>query len=641
MKASEIENQEVIKDFLQEAQTILLDCENMAVDLSADKLQKNAGIINTVFGHIHSIKGSSGFFNFDNVINVAHKFETLLGQIKNGEKAINQDLVTLILEGIDHIKQQILKLDSSLEHTELSDEDRAFIKKIEEISSAKIGDEVTEAFQKTWTDFGTMLKCQDANLLRAIDPIKLHQIIEQAKVLVDLFNHKVKIGEVVSKPNEAEEAEEAEEAKEAEKAEKEEKAEDAKKGKEEKFIRINQNHLDLFLHQIGEILLQKEVISYVQGKIAAGNRVGAAADFAKELKNAIEVMEHCTIQLQTSAMTLRKMPVGQLFSKYKRVVRDLSLKLDKVVEVEMIGEEILVDKNLLDGLDMPLTHLVRNSIDHGIENATVRGARGKRPHGKITLRAETNQDWTTVEISDDGNGLDLERIRSKAVSKGIVSDAEAKKLSQEEIYALIFKPGFSTNEVVNEISGRGVGMDVVKTSIDKLNGKIQIHSVPEKGSTFILKLPNTSTLMTKDSIICKMGQQVLAIPLENIIEVIKLRPADLHVASDKQRIFCYRDKMISIATLAEILNYEYTSEDSTPSTSSELTAIILSNGKNDRVAVIIDRTYGKQSIVIRVLNKKMLNSSELFLGSAILGDGQIVLVINAETILQTMHQSIR
>jgi len=321
-------------------------------------------------------------------------------------------------------------------------------------------------------------------------------------------------------------------------------------------------------------------------------------------------------------MAMRMIPVGPTFSQFKRFVRDTSRQIGKEIRLEIMGKETELDKTVIEEITDPLKHMIRNSIDHGIESTEERIKLGKDPTGIITLNAYHQEGCIFIEISDDGKGLDADELRSIAVSKGII--AKDKELTEDESYALIFKPGFSTANAVGDLSGRGVGMDVVKSNIDALRGSVQIITEKNRGTTFRIKLPLTLAII--DGMLIKVGKSVYIVPLLSILESIRPRKEDVKTIKGQGEVVMVRNEYISLIRL-----YKYF--DQVPAFENPweaLVVIVESNG--EKLALMIDDLIGQQQIVIKSLDNTVTKDRSIS-GAAILGDGNVSLIIDIHGLL--------
>jgi two-component system chemotaxis sensor kinase CheA len=383
----------------------------------------------------------------------------------------------------------------------------------------------------------------------------------------------------------------------------------------ETTVRVDTQRLDDIMNMVGELVLVRNRL------VRLGDK---SAD--EELSKAVSNLDVVTADLQTSVMKTRMQPIKKVFGRFPRVVRDLARNLKKEIILEMVGEETDLDKNLVEALADPLVHLVRNSVDHGIELPAIRAQSGKDATGKIILAAQQEGDHILLSITDDGAGMDADKLRSIAVSKGLMDEDAAQRLSDTEAFNLIFAPGFSTKVEISDVSGRGVGMDVVKTKITQLNGSIDIKSVMGEGTVITIKVPLTLAIMP--TLMIMIGKQAFALPLVSVNEIFHIDLTKTNIV-DGQECITVRDKAIPVFNLKHwlIRNPDTTGED-------EKTGhvVIVSVG-TQRVGFVVDQLIGQEEVVIKPLGK-MLNSTPGMAGATITGDGTIALILDVASMLK-------
>lgn len=382
----------------------------------------------------------------------------------------------------------------------------------------------------------------------------------------------------------------------------------------ETTVRVDTRRLDEIMNMVGELVL-------VRNRLV---RIGSnSAD--EILSKAVANLDLVTADLQTSVMKTRMQPIRKVFGRFPRVVRDLARSLGKEVTLELHGEDTDLDKNLVEALADPLVHLVRNAVDHGIEIPAVREGNGKLRHGTILLAAEQEGDHILLTISDDGNGMDADVLRAKAVEKGILDKEAAERLSEEECYDLIFAPGFSTKTEISDVSGRGVGMDVVKTKITQLNGSIYIQSKPGKGSRIEIKVPLTLAIMP--TLMVMVGEQAFALPLVSVNEIFHLDLKRTNVV-DGQQVVTVREKSLPLFHLKNWLLRHQLGENE----KGEAHVVIVTVG-TQRIGFVVDHLIGQEEVVIKPLGK-MLHGTPGMAGATITGDGRIALILDVPGLLK-------
>ncbi len=339
-----------------------------------------------------------------------------------------------------------------------------------------------------------------------------------------------------------------------------------------------------------------------------------------ELETAVAQFDRTISELQEEVLTTRMVPLKHIFDRYPRAVRDTSKRLNKEVELEIIGSEIEVDRTLLDEINEPLVHMLRNAIDHGIESPQERISLGKSPVGKIKLQAKREKGYCIIEVSDDGRGLDIEEIKKAAIEKKIITPQELKLLSEQEIFMLICDPNFSTAKEISDISGRGVGMNVVKNIVEKYNGRLEIISKKFQGTTFVLYLPLTLAII--QALLVKIREENFAIPVANIVEIAKIDENCLKTIEERGKVLVLRDEILPLVWGEEILNFKKLDRSN-----NEYGYAIIIEQREKKFGFIVSKLLGQQQIVIKPLGK-ILRGVKTFSGATILGDGSVVLILD-------------
>jgi two-component system chemotaxis sensor kinase CheA len=394
-----------------------------------------------------------------------------------------------------------------------------------------------------------------------------------------------------------------------------------------KTIRIAEEKVDAFMNYVGELIVTSEVLAYLQKRLDAQ---GGVRDIANEFKKAVQAFNDLSFSLQRSLMAVRRVPLKGILQKLPRVVRDLADGLDKEVDLEIRGESVQIDKSLVEALESPVTHMVRNAVDHAIEDPDTRREAGKPETGTVSVEAECDEETFTLTIRDDGKGLDAEAIKAKAVSNGVLSRAEADAMSDREAFKLIFAAGFSTAEKVTDVSGRGVGMDVVRTNVEELNGEIEIDSTPGEGTVFRIRLPMTVTLLVVDGLLASVAETTYIIPLEDVLQSVKPRREDCSTISGKGEVVNVRGRLYPLIRLRRVFGAEGPDPDPWE------TIVVLAETDAGHCALLIDELIGQQSVVLKDLSDHF-ERLEILRGGAILGNGRVGLVLAVDAILQQNH----
>lgn len=386
------------------------------------------------------------------------------------------------------------------------------------------------------------------------------------------------------------------------------------KMKSSQSVRVSIDKLDALMNLVGELVINKTRLEQI------GN-----TNHINELVETVEQMDRVTGDLQTIVMRVRMVPVGQVFNRFPRIVRDLAKELNKEVNLTIKGEDTELDRTVIDEIGDPLVHLIRNSMDHGVEHPDERKAKGKPSVGQVGLIARHEGNNVIIMVTDDGAGIDADIVRTKAVEKGVITQEDADNMTDIEAVRLIFLPGFSTAEVVTDVSGRGVGMDVVRTTIEALGGVIDVQTKKNKGSIFKIKLPLTLAII--QALLVNIQEEIYAIPLASIDSTLNINKNDIQTIQNKETIVI-RGEIIPIVRLDQALNVARVNEKE----SDEIYVVIVHVG-DKKCGVMVDKLIGQQEIVIKTLGK-LLSGIKIISGATVLGNGQIALILDVATLMQ-------
>lgn len=386
-------------------------------------------------------------------------------------------------------------------------------------------------------------------------------------------------------------------------------------------IRVDYEKLDHLMNLIGELLINRNRYAMITKNLESNANEIDIVSVAQDLSETTYAMSRVSDDLQDTLMKVRMLPVSSVFTRFPRLVRDLSRKVNKEIELIFEGEETELDKSIIEAINDPLMHLIRNSVDHGIEDAETRKERGKSATGHVTLRAYHKGNSVVIEIEDDGQGIDPEKMREVAVRKGIISADEAKALTDREAIELIFAPGFSSAEVVTDISGRGVGMDVVRTNIKNLKGNVTVHTVRHQGTRFTLSLPLTLAII--EALMIKMGNQTYAIPLDAVATTTKLESSILTSINGRNAV-TLRGEVLGIVDLGELLDLPET-------VNNDIISVVILQDNDKRIGLVVNQLLDRQEIVIKPLGM-YLNNIQGLSGASIMGDGSVVLILDPHEI---------
>ncbi|MDH7605017.1 MAG: chemotaxis protein CheA [Melioribacter sp.] len=575
------EMKEIVDSFLLETKEIL---ENLNVDLiELEKRPDDLDLLNQIFRSFHTIKGTSGFLGLEKLPAVTHKCEDILNKLRKGEAKLNSNLMDGIILGYDTIKELLIKIENEKnEDVDVENVIKVLAGLLESMGNNPAGDIQIETHVQTTSQ------------------------IEANQPNIESVNTTVKEKNAAAKLSST-----------------------AESKKTDNTIRVEVERLDALLNIASELVLGRNRLMQVNSQVALEFE---NSNIAKDLADATKQIDLMTSELQLVVMKLRMIKIGKVFNRFPRVVRDLCKELEKEVELKIYGEDTEVDKNLIEEINDPLVHLVRNAIDHGIEKPDVRLAKGKNRKGTVILSAEHEGNNIVIKIEDDGKGIDPEVIKEKAISKGFITAERAKELSKQEAYNLIFHPGFSTAEVVTNVSGRGVGMDVVKTNVAKLRGTISVESEVDKGTKIILRLPLTLAIIS--GMIVKACNQTLVIPLHSVIEVIRVNRNQIETVRGKE-VINLRDSILPIIGLEELID----NRENGHKKETQWQYIVEVGVAEKRFGIKVDDLVGQQEVVIKSLGN-YLGKIDGIAGSTIMGDGTVVIILDINELFNKLEKKI-
>jgi len=587
-----MEDDELLQGFFEESAELLADFEECLLQL--ESAPDDQELLNKSFRAIHTIKGNSGMLGFDRIAAVAHSAEDLLGRLRKREMSLTRPAADLLLQSADVIKR--LFAAARGEQGDETDGDalrqalQAFLAQGDE--SGPTTPPTPEAGREGGAIQGEEIPRLGELLLeaQAITPAQLDEALRKQK----------KVGEILIEDHAASPPHVARAL---------ERQVELQHKQDASTIRVSTEKVDKLINLVGELVITQSIIN--QSVAAIGSERAAL------LEGAVGQMDRNLRELQERVMAVRMLPVGTVFKRFPRVVRDLAAECGKSVTLQIKGEETELDKTVIERISDPMTHLIRNAVDHGIEPPDRRLAQGKPAEGWIRLNAFHQSGSIYIEVADDGRGLDKSKILKKAVEQGLISGDES--LSDDQVYRLIFRPGFSTAEQVTDVSGRGVGMDVVVRNIEGLGGSIAIATEAGRGTRFTIKLPLTLAIM--DGLSIQVGHEVYIIPLVSITESIRPKPTDLGKVVGRGEVVSVRGHALPIVRLYEL--FDVTPRVSDPTLG--LLVIVEQDGR--RVALLVDELLGQNQVVIKSLEMNYRKVPGLS-GATILGDGRVAMILD-------------
>jgi two-component system chemotaxis sensor kinase CheA len=589
--------QEIVESFVVETTEIFDGLESDILRLEQDPDDEE--LVDRIFRSVHTVKGTSGFLSLEQLSVLAHHFEEVLGKLRDGERDFDPAMTDVMLTAFDHMKvltQQVV--DRDLQPLDLDD------------------------------------------LLAALTAIS-EGTFDPDDPTVSLPDASPGAARGDGAPADSSDTDAPSSTSEAPAAADSTDANDNRarpSGNAPDTIRVDVERLNALMDLVGELVLGRnrllQLVSDLRAQHAGAGTESASrrGDLMHALDEATDQVDFTTTELQSAVMRTRMVPIGQVFGKFPRVVRDLAREFDKKIDLVVEGEDTELDKSLVEDLGDPLVHLIRNAADHGIEPPEERKARGKDPCGQIRLTAAHEGNHIVIQIADDGAGLDADALRAQAVEKGLVPSGDAEDMSDAEAYQMIFRPGFSTATAVSQVSGRGVGMDVVKTNLAALNGTIDIDSTPGEGTCFTLKLPLTLAII--QSMLVKSGAETFALPLYAVSEAIRLDPDSIETIRGRE-VMEHRGRVVPLIRLDTALDVPVPNAggkraETAPSTD---TYAVIVNVAHRQAALIVDDLIEQEEVVIKPLGEYLTSVSGVA-GTTILGDGQVIMILDAGEIIQ-------
>jgi len=632
---------ELLDDFLVEAFEMIEEMDQDLIELENNP--DDLDLLNKIFRVAHTIKGSGGFLNFDKLTHLTHHMEAVLDKARKGELRITPEIMDVILESVDAMKAILEYIRDNGNDSSPEVEIEPIVKKLDAIVNGTFGGTAEEEKKEKINLEEVSLDNIDDIDVSELSPEELDAVLE--KLVEDINTPPEESQDNQPSEENKQESEENKQQTENNKENKEapkpapvkenkpvSKAEAKKEIKKqlvstkEQTIRVDVKRLDQLMNLIGELVLAKNRLIKIYNDVEERYE---GEKFLEELNQVVSSISIVTTDLQIAVMKTRMLPIGKVFNKFPRLVRDLSRELGKKVKLIIEGEDTELDKSIIEEIGDPLVHMIRNAVDHGIEPPEERIKKGKPEEGTIWLRAYNEGNMIVIEIKDDGKGMDANILKQKAIEKGIITPQEAENMSDKEAFMLIFKPGFSTAEKVTNVSGRGVGMDVVKTNIEKLNGIIEIDSVPGKGTTIKLKIPLTLAII--QALLVASQEDLFAVPLSNVIETVRIVEEDIYTIEGKS-VLKLRDEVLPLVNMADIFEIEKILEPE-----KYLYVVILGLGAT-KIGLIVDRFIGQEEIVIKSLGE-FLKGLPGIAGATIRGDGRVTLIVDVASLMKLAKET--
>ncbi|WP_031410397.1 chemotaxis protein CheW [Geobacillus vulcani] len=650
------------KEHLQTINERLLELEKTPEDMS---------VVNDIFRSAHTLKGMSATMGFEDLANLTHQMENVLDGIRNRRLSVTPELLDVIFEAVDHLEAMISSIAAGGDGTRDVRGTIELLKRIEqgEMPNKQAAREepplehaygefeyhvLEQAKEQGFSVYEIRVRLRDDCLLKAA---RVYMVFEQLNEVGEIVKatppvemleeeqfdreflvtvvskspadelqkrlmgiseiDEVKVSRLLSDEPSAESEKAAEQPAVMEQAaavQAEAEAPEKQTAKQAtKMIRVNIERLDRLMNLFEELVVDRGRLEQISRELNHA-----------ELTETVERMSRISSDLQTIILNMRMVPVETVFNRFPRMVRQLARELGKKVRLEIIGADTELDRTVIDEIGDPLVHLIRNALDHGIEAPDVRAVRGKPEEGIIQLRAYHSGNHVFIEIEDDGAGISREKVLQKAKSRGIVSPQAAEHLNDQQIYELIFAPGFSTAEKVSDISGRGVGLDVVKSTIESLGGTVSVDSQPGKGSLFSIQLPLTLSIISV--LLVQIAEETYAIPLSSIIETALVKKEEIFSAHN-QPVIDFRGKIVPLVRLKDVFAVPGAADDG------DAVAVVIVRKGEKLAALAVDSFIGQQEVVLKSLGN-YLSSVFAISGATILGDGRVALIIDCNALVK-------
>lgn len=583
---------EIVESFIVETNEIFEKLDNELLEI--EKRSDDKELINSIFRAVHTVKGTAGFLSFEQMSILAHRFEDVLNKMRRGEISFQPAMLDVMLEAFDLMKVLLKQVvDQKISDIDLGPTTR----KLEALSKGELSSkEPAPAGADSDGPKNEPSTSQDSKQEQPGEAAKEPSAVMQAE------SHHAEQGGTQPQHQKGE------------------------KNVTDTTIRVDVQRLDHLMNLVGELVLGRNRLSQI---VSIDKDEDGREDFSHQLNDTAAQIDFITTELQTAVMKTRMVQIGRVFNRFPRLVRDIAREFSKDIRLVISGEETELDKSIIEEISDPLVHLIRNAADHGVESADVREKAGKPRQGTIHLTAGHEGNHVIIEVRDDGAGIDPERLKQKALEKGIITPEEAHEMKTEDTYSLIFLPGFSTAQKVSSVSGRGVGMDVVKTNITKLNGIIAVESEVGKGTKLTLKLPLTLAII--QGLLVGVGNETFAIPLSSVLEVVHTQRSKVSTVNGRE-VIRLRETVLPLVDISEILDV--------PGRDAEVKAFytVVVGVANRKFGIVVDRLIGQKEIVIKPLGAYLKNIPGIA-GSTILGDGRVIMIIDAGELLRLVEKS--
>lgn len=590
--------------------------------LCVEREPGNVESLRSVKRAVHTLKGDASAFGFDELMQLAHRYEDALNRVATSQGVVSQALINLLLAGADALAELLRYYRDEGPKPDIAHLFAGLAALNEESSDAEPFVEAVATATVALNSKTTTRKRAPRNRARA-NPTAPAPAPDLALAAAPAAMF---VPGTATTPQPA-----PSKTAPAETRPPEEQRNTGRQPGSGTTLRVESERIDAAMNLIGELIIQRSMIAALTAELDAERH---GNEHARGLKEAVDLTRRTLAELQESVMRMRLVAIDQVFRRFPRVVRDASIKLGKPLRLDVTGGQTEIDKSIVEIISDPLIHLVRNACDHGIEPPAVRQAAGKPTEGVIHLRARRVGNQIAVEVEDNGAGINADQVAAKAIQKGLVKAHEVKDWTDQQKIALIFLPEFSTKEIVSDLSGRGVGMDVVKTTVDALGGSIAVSSVLGQGSRFTIKLPLTMAIVR--AMLFETAGRRFALPLDEIREITRLRANEVKTVNGRE-VLRLRERVLPLIRLDEALGLRAPGESRTEG---RLFVFVLELGDGRVVGLAVERLFGEQELVLKTVDDSLIQA-ELVAGASILGDGQVVLILDQYAIVQQATQGAR
>jgi len=572
---------ELLSNFLDESEESIATLDSLFVEL--EQQPKDKEIIGSIFRVAHSIKGLAAFLNLKAIKDLTHDLENVLDNLRDDTLCVNSTIIDCLLTGFDELSNMLARVRAGKSQVEDENKLQDLLNEIKHFSDSNI-------------------RGEDRDISTALDDVAsgVELISEQVEELDGVQDEILE--EVVES--------------------KRDKTKDVAAATTGRTMRVSEEKVDVFMNYVGDLIEISESFNLLQKRIDANSD----RQFAAEFKDVNSRFNQLSDKLQKSLLAIRKVPAKNLAQKVPRMVRDLANSLSKEVEVEITGQGVQIDKSMMEALESPINHLVRNCVDHGIETPEERKKAGKNEIGMVRIDIAEHGEDVIIKIEDDGAGIDPEKIRTKAIQMGLVTAEQAAELNDRDVLQFIFSSGFSTAKKVSDVSGRGVGMDVVRTNVESLKGSIDLQSTLGQGSTVTLRLPSSLAVLVVNSMLVSVGDQQYIIKIEDIYEALRPQAKEIITVQGCAECLHIQGQIYPLIRLHELFGVETEFTDPTEAT------VIVAESKDSRGAILVDRILGQQRAVVKELDKQFSYINTIA-GTAILPNTRVGLVLDVPGIL--------